>query len=504
MVNCQQCDKKFTQKQKTQKFCSKECKIEFNKYTTNTCHTCNKEFRGVKGRKFCSTQCRISVNREERVCKQCGTEFIERIKHKREFCSNECRITWSNIPENRLKQQESIKKTVKEIYGVDHVWKLGRIHQKTMINRDREKSIEKQKNTVRKNHLKKLLPKLIKNNLELLDDYTKNKNGNTSLSYNFKCLTCDTKFQSTLLGSGIIPTCPTCTPNNKNTSIELFITNFLNDNNIKLINNSRKIIPPLELDIFIPKHKLAIEVNGMYWHGSLNGKNRNYHLNKTKKCHNKQIRLLHILEEEIINSPQIVISRLKSILGLIDDKVYARKCVIREVDNNTKKDFLNKNHIQGDTKDKIRLGLFYQNELVSVMTFAKRKITKGDSTWEITRFASKLNCQVIGGFSKLFKHFINNYEYERIVTFADLRWSSYNQNDTVYLKNGFKYDSHTPPSYWYFYRSNNNEKYHRYNFRKDKLIKEGFDQNKTEWEIMQERGFDRIWDCGNIKFIYQK
>jgi hypothetical protein len=487
-----------------------------------TCQCCNKQFETdykFRDKKFCSRACYFQdvrngkatigrhkdINvREVRQCKVCDTEFEVRKKEKKTMCSDECRLEWSKMSENKDKLKKSIKEGVLNKYGVDHVWKVKEIHQKTMANRDRDLSIEKQKNTVRENHLKKLLPRLKENNLHLLDKYSRNKNGNTSLSYNFNCLVCNTKFQSTLLGSGIIPTCPNCTPNNKNTSIEFFITNFLNENNIEYITNTRKIISPLELDIFIPKHNVAIELNGMYWHGELNGKNRNYHLNKTKECHNKQIRLLHILDEEIINSPKIIISKLRNILGLVSDKIYARKCVIREVDNKTKKDFLIKNHIQGDTKDKIRLGLYHQDELVSVMTFAKRKITKGDSTWEITRFASKLDCQVVGGFSKLFKHFLNNYEYQRIVTFADLRWSSYDQNNTVYFKNGFTYNSHTPPSYWYFYRSNNDKKFHRYNFRKNVLVNEGFDPSKTEWEIMQERGFDRLWDCGNIKFTYQK
>jgi hypothetical protein len=487
-----------------------------------TCECCNKEFETdykFRDKKFCSRTCYFEHARDKKIktgrykdpklrevrnCKVCNTKFEVRKKEKRTMCSDECRLKWSKIPENKEKLRESIKKGVLNKYGVDHIWKVKEIHQKTMMNRDVEASIEKQKKTVRENHLKKLLPKLKESGLELLDEYTKNKNGNTSLSYNFNCLICNTKFQSTLLGSGIIPTCPNCKPNNKNTSIEFFITNFLNENNIEYITNSRKIIPPLELDIFIPKHNVGIEVNGMYWHGELNSKNKNYHLNKTKECYSKQIRLLHILDEEILNSPNIITSKLKNVLGLVSDKIYARKCDIREVDNKTKKEFLIKNHIQGDTKDKIRIGLYYEEELVSIMTFAKRKITKGDTTWEITRFASKLDCQVVGGFSKLFNYFLKNYEYQRIITFADLRWSSYDKNNTVYSKNGFTYDSHTSPSYWYFYRSSNNKKYHRYNFRKDVLVKEGFDPNKTEWEIMQERGFDRIWDCGNIKFVFNK
>jgi hypothetical protein len=486
-----------------------------------TCECCSKEFETeykFRDKKFCSRDCYFNSARqgktkmgkskdpnvrETRNCKVCNIEFEIRKKDPREICSNECRLEWGKKDEVKKSRIENIKNTVKEKYGVDHVWQLKEVHQKTMINRDKQLSVERQKNTVREKHLVNLIKNLSEQNLSLLDAYTSNKNGNTSISYNFCCTTCYKKFQSTLLGCGRIPKCPKCFPNTKNNYLESFITDFLDEKNIKYITNTRKIISK-ELDIYIPTHNLAIELNGMYWHGELNGKNRNYHLNKTKESYEKSIRLIHIFDEEIETKPQIVLSKISNVLGLISDKIYARNCVIKEVDNKTKKEFLINNHIQGDTKDKIRLGLYYKDELVSLITFASRKITKGKSTWEVTRFASKINYQVIGGFSKLFKHFIKNYEHKRIVTFADLRWSSYNHLETVYNKNGFIYDSHTPPSYWYFLKNKNDKKYHRFTFRKDLLVKEGFDPNKTEWEIMQERGFDRIWDCGNIKFVYEK
>lgn len=485
-----------------------------------TCQCCNKEFETeykFRDKKFCSRDCyfnsarqgktkmgrsKDSNVREVRNCKVCNTEFEVRKKEIRTMCSDECRIEWGSRPENKIKLIESIKEGVLKKYGVEHVWQVKEIHEKTMINRDRPLSVERQKNTVREKHLVNLLKNLSDQKLMLMDEYTTNKNGNTSLSYNFSCLTCGKNFQSTLLGCGRIPKCPKCFPNTKNNSLELFITDFLDKNNIKYVTNTRKVISK-ELDIYIPTHNLAIELNGMYWHGELNGKDRKYHLNKTKECYEQGIRLLHIFDEEIETKPQIVLSKLSNVLGLISNKIYARNCVIKEVDNKTKKEFLINNHIQGDTKDKIRLGLYHKDELVSLITFASRKITKGKSTWEITRFVSKIGHQVVGGFSKLFKYFVKNYDHKRIVTFADLRWSSYNHLETVYNKNGFIYESHTSPSYWYFFKSQNNKKYHRFTFRKDLLVKEGFDPNKTEWEIMQERGFDRIWDCVNIKFVYE-
>lgn len=490
---------------------------------TLTCQCCKTDFvteYKFRDKKFCSRECYFkSVRegktnigrlkddsvRETRVCKVCDSEFIVRKKQKKTMCSDECRKIWANKPENKDKLKESIRDGVIKKYGVEHVWNVEYIHKKTMLNRDRDESIRKQKETVRNKHLKKLLPKLKDNDIKLLDEYSKNKNGDTSLSYNFKCLVCDNIFNSTLLGSGIIPKCTKCYNNIKNNNLETFITDFLNDNDIKFITNSRKIISPKEIDIFIPDYNLAIELNGLYWHGELNGKDKNYHIEKTKNCYNKNITLLHFSEDDILNKGEIVLSIIKNKLGLNENKVYARKCVIKTITNKEKKIFMEQNHLGGGkTKDSVSYGLFYGDLLVSSMSFSKRKITKGKPTWEISRFASKMNYNVVGGFSKLFKNFIKEYKPNKLISYVDLRLSSYDFEKSVYHKNGMKFDSYTPPNYWYFYRSSNDKKYHRYSFRKNILVKEGFDPNKTEWEIMQERGFDRIWDCGNIKFIYEK
>lgn len=488
----------------TCQFCKNKFKVPFKqrdkKYCNRSCY-----FNDVKLNNKKSGRNKDESIREDRKCKTCGKIFNERKKYKKDFCSQECRVTWLNKPENRKKQQENIKKTVKQKYGVDHVWKVKSIHKKTIENRDIESIVEKQKETVKKKHLEKLLPKLKDSGLILLDEYESNKDGNTSKPYKFKCVSCDNVFTSTLLGSGIIPKCTKCNPTNRNTSIQTFITDFLSQNNVEFILNHRKLIPPKEVDIFLPNHNIAIEVNGLYWHGELNNKDKFYHLNKTIECKEKGVQLLHFFEDEILNNGDIILSILRNKLKLNTNKVYARKCSIRVIDSDTKKDFLNKNHIfGGNTKDSIRLGLFYENELVSVMSVSKRKITRGEPTWEIVRFASKLNYSVIGGFSKLLKFLLKNYEIDRLITFADLRFSDYNHNNTVYFKNGFKFEKNTHPNYWYFYRPNNKEKYNRYKFRKDVLVSEGFDPNKTEWEIMQERNFDRIWDCGSSKFFLTK
>ncbi len=300
-----------------------------------------------------------------------------------------------------------------------------------------------------------------------------------------------------------IPICTICNPIQHNISgNEVNILNFIKENyNNEIILNSRNIIPPLELDIYIPELKLAFEFNGLYWHSELY-KEKNYHLNKTEECEKNNIQLIHIYEDDWLYKQDIVKSMILNKLGKIENKIYARKTEVTEVfDNKLVREFLEKNHIQGFVGSNIKLGLFYDDELVSLMTFGKRRVAMGkkstnDGEYELLRFCNKLNTNVVGGASKLFKYFINNYKPKEITTYADRSFSQGN----LYKQLGFEFTSKTEPNYYYII---DGIRHHRFNFRKDKLVKEGYDKNKTEHQIMIERKIYRIYDSGNLKFIYK-
>lgn len=280
---------------------------------------------------------------------------------------------------------------------------------------------------------------------------------------------------------------------------EIEIQNFLSENNITYELCDRKKLNGLEIDIYIPVYKFGIEFNGLYWHSELY-KDNNYHMNKTELCEKQGIQLIHVFEDEWTNKKEIVKSIIKSKLGIINNKIFARKCIIKEIDNKTSSEFLENNHIQGSINGKIRIGLYYNNELVSIMTFGKKRVSMGNKTriddeYEMLRFCNKLNTQVIGGASRLLKYFIKTYNPKLIMTFADRRYSQGN----LYEKLGFKFIYNTKPNYWYVLNNKILREY-RFKYRKDVLIKEGYDSNKTEREIMAEKGYLRIYDCGNMKF----
>ncbi|MCA9459860.1 MAG: hypothetical protein KC550_04915, partial [Nanoarchaeota archaeon] len=296
--------------------------------------------------------------------------------------------------------------------------------------------------------------------------------------------------------------CTLCNPVGSSHGYENQLYEFIKENyNKDIIRNERKILNnKLELDIYIPELKLSFEFNGVYWHNELNKEN-NYHHEKTELCERKGIRLIHIYEDDWIYKHDIVKSMILNKLGKSNNKIYARKTELKEItDNKIVRYFLDKNHIQGFIGSKVKLGLFYNNELVSLMTFGKRRVAMGkkkseEGEYELLRFCSKLNTNVVGGADKLFKYFVRNYSPKEITTYADRSWSQGN----LYYNLGFSFKGKTKPNYYYVV---GDVRHHRFNYRKDVLVKEGYDPNKTEHQIMIDRGIYRIYDSGNLRFVY--
>ena len=249
--------------------------------------------------------------------------------------------------------------------------------------------------------------KYIKNwNIELLDDITY-KTINEPLS--FKCQKCGIIFQEKLVNVyQRMYKCKCEIPasrSNKEEELYLYIKKLFDSQNIEIIPNYR--FNNIEIDIYIPHLNIGIEYNGLYWHSEKIQKDPiNYHINKLKICQNNNIHLIQIFEDEWINKKRIVKSRLKQILGLNQkNKIYARNCIIKEISSNIKNSFLQKYHLLGDDKSNIKLGAFYNNKLVAVMTFSKGNRAKGskplEGIWELNRFCSIFSFRIIGIASKL-------------------------------------------------------------------------------------------------------
>lgn len=418
--------------------------------------------------------------------------------------------------------RKKIELTNLKKYGSTNVFSNEDIIKKCVKNKDYKSSVKKTRVTNLEKYGVDCIFKLkaIKTNaLDLLHASTVNNifNGNrldgkvrplfsptdydgVKTAYNWKCESCNTEFNDNL-DDGKIPRCPVCLPY-KYSKEEIEILNYIKSvagNDIILVND-RTILNGLELDIYIPSKNLAFEINGTYWHTEISGgKNKNYHVNKTELCEEKGIQLIHILDTEWKQSQEIVCNKIKTLFGKnTSSKIYARKCKIQTVSPKIAGAFLIKHHIQGRDKSSVKLGLFNNNELVALMTFGNLRIalgsTKTKNVYELYRYCTGI--PVIGGASKLLSHFIKMYHPDKIITYADRRYSTGN----LYGKLNFNLIGKTPPNYWY--TKDYIKKYHRFNYRKQELAKKlpKYDSNLTEWENMKANGYDRIWDCGSLKY----
>lgn len=330
------------------------------------------------------------------------------------------------------------------------------------------------------------------NNLTLLTNHLLNDD-----YHDIQCNQCNLNFKS-FINNGRWKSiyCKNCNPNKSKQELE--ISKFIKELNCEYVCNDRNCISPKELDLFLPQHSLAIECNGIYWHSEQQGKDKKYHLTKSILCEQKNIQLLQFWDTEWIDKQEIVKSFISNKLNKNKNKIGARNCEIKQItDKNIKTIFLNKNHLQGNDNSQIVYGLFWNEELVSLMTFGHRKITGSDKNeWELIRFCNKLNFSVVGASSKLLKFFIKKHNPSRIITYADRRYS----NGNLYYKLGFSLKHKSPPGYWYIV---NGELKHRSGFMKHRLcnILKKYNDNMTEYQNMLSNGYDRVWDCGQFVFV---
>lgn len=281
------------------------------------------------------------------------------------------------------------------------------------------------------------------------------------------------------------------------------ISNLIKEYGFNIQTRNRNLISPYELYIYIPEKNIAIEYNGLRWHSEQFKGDNNYHVTKTEMCNEKGIELIQIFEDEWLEHKEIVKSKIKHILGLnhLLPKIYARNCIIKEINYDKARDFLNKNHIQGFAHSSIYLGCYYQNEIVSVMTFKIE--AKNSNKWELTRFATDITKRCVGAGGKLFKYFIKNYNPSEVKSFADRRWTT-NKDNNLYTKLGFKLDKILKPDYKYTIE-NINKRFHKFNFRKNILHKKyNLPLSMTENEMVKNIKAHKIWDCGLYKYIWKK
>lgn len=252
---------------------------------------------------------------------------------------------------------------------------------------------------------------------------------------------------------------------------------------------TRQIIPPYELDIYCPDYNIAIEYNGSWWHRE-EKIGKFYHRDKSFECSQKGIFLFHIFEYEWMDNRKrnIIISQLQNLFKKNIDKIYGRNTYVGFPSKEEKKIFLQENHLQGNDRSNIEIGLYNGEELQCLMTFCKPRFNK-KYTWELSRFCVKKGINVIGGASKLFKYFTNNFlkKEETIISYSN----EAKTKGQMYQTLGFHLENVSEPGY--IWTNRKNEVFSRYQC-----------QMANEYQIMSEKGFYRVFDCGNKVWVYNK
>lgn len=273
---------------------------------------------------------------------------------------------------------------------------------------------------------------------------------------------------------------------------EIKIVEWLNQvkPGIEIIRNYRQLKDKenkvIELDIYLPEYRVAIEYNGNYWHSQ---KDKNYHYNKSRACEENNIRLIHIFEYEWYNERQrpILENIIKNAIGINENKIFARKCKIEIKQSKDLREFFDTNNIQGYRAGKFAICLVYENEVVMSYIIGDAFFGKGKYQYEVIRGATKLGYTVVGGASKIWKYFIENYDPESCVYYIDYNY--FNGNSLPYL--GLKYITTkiSFKNYWV----------------KEKVVKNREPKKHKEIKELEELGLVvPIYNAGVKVYVYNK
>lgn len=307
----------------------------------------------------------------------------------------------------------------------------------------------------------------------------------------WNCSSCGHVWFSVVAGRTNGHGCPRCAKkiSKSEESLAEFLESVLGEDEV--VRRSRDLIPPYEVDIYIPSKNIAVEFNGIFWHSSKYVENIRRHYDKWKRCSEAGIQLLTIWEDDWRDKQEVVKSMLKHKLGMNTDKrVFARKTEVVEISRAEARKFLESHHIQGYASGKYYLGLKCGNELVSVMV-----LKRTGNELDLTRYAT--SCIVVGGQSKFLSWIDKNIDYSRMKTFADLCVS----DGSLYERTGWTLDGFLKPDYKYVVKGKREHKfkYRKKRFKNDPNLR--YNDNLTEFELAELNGIHRVYDCGKLRYV---
>jgi G:T-mismatch repair DNA endonuclease (very short patch repair protein) len=256
-------------------------------------------------------------------------------------------------------------------------------------------------------------------------------------------------------------------------------------------NHHRQIDPRFEYDVTIPDKRIAIEFNGLYWHGE-EKKGASYHLHKSQAAQGAGWTLLYVWEDDWRDRRQIVERMIARKLGVSEEpRINARQLEFRAVTSRQAREFLETNHIQGFVGGSAYGALCDGEAIHAVMVFKKSQ-----DGFRLERYAT--DAIVRGGFSKLFGRMVEATGAKRVATFADRGVS----DGSLYALNGFKKDGEIPPDYMYRVGT---KRVHKFNYRIKRFRDDPnlhYEDGLSERELAALNGLDRVYDAGKVRWVW--
>jgi len=518
--NCKECGKEFQAKQKNAIFCCVLCKNRHRNKKTHVCVECGRTFTNDdhSGRhKYCSEECaKKHKNRETREWYANNTEHVAEYRKV-------------NRPKITRQHREYCKKNPERVKQLTYA-----SHDRARERKRRDKLAAKQEELFYTADLTPIAEKFRHTWEESLHI--------TRLTVStFMCNDCGQEFVLTKNPSGVSTIlnarvkskagnpCPYCgkSPvslhrmNTAEAELQEIYPNFT------LRCYRPEWMEGLELDLFDPEAKVAIEFHGLIWHSTYKKSDAHaaaLHERKADLCERNGVQLLQIFETEWVSRRQCVLDKIDAIFHRDMTRVFARKLELRELNDAAGRtlvnDFMDRNHIQGHASCQWAVGLFCEGEPMAVCTFkygtayAAGGQTDGtEKYWELNRYATRLHFSVVGGITRCVKAFMRTHvDVDRIVSFADRRWTC--PSRSAYSSSGFVETGRSPSNYVYTDLNPLHPVHNKQFMRKSQILRRAeadplskeakiYSPDLTETEMSRRLGFFRLYDAGKIRYEYR-
>lgn len=479
--------------------------MPFGKYCDCQCVACGEKFNHTK-RLSEHIKKQHGLNSEQYTvkhfydgvrptCPECGelTRFVA-IGEFRRYCKNHAKIAMSlggtlgghlATPWNKGKTKETDPRIAEQaakscgennpFYGKSHTPEtLRKISESKTLDYSvvKERIIESAPDTI-----------LLSSPEDYVDQYSLLK---------LQCKNCNTITEMSSYNIQRCYRCKTCYPLASKGQLE--VADYVKSLGFEVDISTRKVISPLELDVYVPSKNLAIEYHGLFWHsGGKNGVfDKGRHRLKYKTCLESHVRLIQIFSDEWDNKQQICKSIILNALGVNPTKLNARDCSVKVVTHLETKTFLNENHLYGSTRAKLHLGLYHKSlGLVGVATVRTPIQKKWGKVCELARMAFCQGMTIRGGAGKLLSY-IKDWSlqngYEGVLSYAELRYGE----GGVYEKCGFSLVGESTSNYWY---TDGVSRFDRFAYRAQ--------PGKTEKEVAEAANVKAVWGAGNKIYVWK-